>query len=177
VLSVGRLQRRKGFDTMIECVARLNHAGKRIRYALIGIGEQSEELRTLSRRLGVEHIVHFLGHVPAPDLPRWYNAAAVFAMPNREIDGDNEGFGMVFLEAAACGRPSIAGTDGGTGAAVKDTLTGFRVDGKVPEAVFERLQHLLEHPSEATLMGQRAAERARQEFSWEQVAERTRQLG
>ena len=55
-----------------------------------------------------------------------YNAADVAAIPNREIDADTEGFGMVFLEAAACGKPTVAGLAGGTGAAVIDGVTGFR---------------------------------------------------
>ena len=53
----------------------------------------------------------------------------MFAMPNRDIDGDNEGFGMVFIEAAACGKPSLAGDAGGTGSAVLDEKTGLRIDG------------------------------------------------
>ncbi len=57
------------------------------------------------------------------------NACDVFAMPNREINGDNEGFGMVFIEAAACGKPSLAGEAGGTGSAVLHEQTGLRVDG------------------------------------------------
>jgi phosphatidylinositol alpha-1,6-mannosyltransferase len=64
-------------------------------------------------------------------------------MPNREIDGDTEGFGMVFLEAAACGVPSVAGLAGGTGDAVVDGRTGYRVDGNSTEAVASALRALL----------------------------------
>ena len=66
----------------------------------------------------LQGIVHRIGAVSEADLPRWMNACDVFAMPNREINGDNEGFGMVFIEAAACGKPSLAGEAGGTGSAV-----------------------------------------------------------
>jgi len=82
---------------------------------LIGIGEDYDYLFDLARKHGVADRVHLLGHVSADDLPRWYNACDVFIMPNREINGDTEGFGMVFLEAAACGKPAIAGQAGGTG--------------------------------------------------------------
>jgi phosphatidylinositol alpha-1,6-mannosyltransferase len=117
--------------------------------------------------------VHLLGHVAPEDLPRWLNAADVFAMPNREIDGDNEGFGMVFLEAAACGKPVLAGRDGGTGSAVVDGVTGLRVDGKSEQAVVDGLARLLSDAALAERMAQAALARAREAFSWESVARRT----
>ena len=99
--------------------------------------------------------VSFLGHVLAEDLPRWYNAANVVTMPNREIDGDTEGFGMVFIEAAACGKPTVAGTAGGTGAAVVDGVTGLRVDGASVDAVAEGLLRLLKDQELACRLGER----------------------
>ena len=71
------------------------------------------------------------------------NACDVFAMPNRDINGDNEGFGMVFIEAAACGKPSLAGEAGGTASAVVNEVTGLRVDGASLEAVTSGLRRLL----------------------------------
>lgn len=171
VLSVGRLQKRKGFDTVIRCIARLANAGYSVKYALIGIGEQLEDLKALSRELGVEHLVHFLGHVPENDLPRWYCACDVFVMPNREINGDNEGFGMVFIEAAACGKPAIAGVDGGTGSAVEDGVTGFRVNGNDVQAVYCRLLEIVSDGTLGKKLGQAAMKRAVSEMSWRRVAE------
>lgn len=72
--------------------------------------------------------VHRLGHVPMDDLPRWYNACDLFVLANRQVGGDTEGFGMVFVEAGACGKAVVAGTAGGTGSAVIDGVTGLRVD-------------------------------------------------
>ncbi|HYP67453.1 MAG TPA: glycosyltransferase family 4 protein, partial [Thiobacillaceae bacterium] len=97
ILSVGRLSRRKGFDMVIRVLPELSRKGLDVRFALIGIGEDLGYLRGLAEELGVADKVNFLGHVQMRDLPRWYNACDVFAMPNREIDGDTEGFGMVFL--------------------------------------------------------------------------------
>ncbi len=173
VLSVGRLQRRKGFDTVLRCVARLRALGRPIRYALIGIGEQMDELRQLAKTLGIEDAVHFLGPVPEEELPRWYNACDIFVMPNREVDGDNEGFGMVFIEAAACGKPSIAGNDGGTGSAVVDGVTGYRVDGKNLDAVYRRLDEMLGDSRTAEACGTKGLLRVRTEFAWERVADKT----
>jgi phosphatidyl-myo-inositol dimannoside synthase len=100
-----------------------------LRYVIAGIGEDADYLDGLIGEHGVQGIVHLLGAREREDLPRWMNACDVFAMPNREINGDNEGFGMVFIEAAACGKPALAGEAGGTGAAVLHGQTGHRVDG------------------------------------------------
>ena len=101
ILSVGRLSRRKGFDMVIRSLPELLRRGINVRYAIIGIGEDRGYLESLAHESGVPGQVHLLGHVSPEDLPRWYNACDVFAMPNREINGDTEGFGMVFLEAEA----------------------------------------------------------------------------
>jgi len=176
IVSVGRLSRRKGFDQVIRSLPLLLQRGVAVRYALIGIGEDREYLQALAGELRVSDRVHFLGHVAPDDLPRWYNAADVAAMPNREIHGDTEGFGMVFLEAAACARPTVAGLAGGTGAAVIDGVTGLRVDGASTEAVADALGRLLADPVLASELGGRGHARALRDFSWQRVAERTRQL-
>lgn len=173
ILSVGRLSRRKGFDMVIRSLPELISQGIMVRYALIGIGEDQGYLSNLSRELGVEDRVHLLGHVKPEDLPRWYNACDVFAMPNREINGDTEGFGMVFLEAAACGKPVLAGAAGGTGAAVLDGETGLRVEGNSVESVVQGLVKLLFNREEAEKMGHHGWSRAQVEFAWEKVAEKT----
>lgn len=176
ILSVGRLSRRKGFDQVIQALPALIQAGLDIQYVLIGIGEDYDYLLDLARKHGVVNRVHLLGHVSADDLPRWYNACDVFIMPNREINGDTEGFGMVFIEAAACGKPAIAGQAGGTGAAVVDGVTGFRVDGTDTVAVTVALQRILESVQSAQQIGNRALARVVEQFDWSIVAKKTQQL-
>lgn len=176
ILSVGRLQRRKGFDMVIRSIPELCKLGLVVRYALIGIGEDRDYLYNLARELGVADRVHLLGHVDAEDLPRWYNACDVFAMPNREINGDTEGFGMVFLEAAACGKPTVAGQDGGTGSAVVSEVTGLRVDGASAKAVSVALSRLLGDVPLTCKMGTEGNLRVGSEFSWERVAKKTLQV-
>jgi phosphatidylinositol alpha-1,6-mannosyltransferase len=176
ILSVGRLSRRKGFDMVIRSLPELISQGILVRYALIGIGEDQDYLGNLSRELGVEDRVHLLGHVKAVDLPRWYNACDIFAMPNREIDGDTEGFGMVFIEAAACGKPVVAGRAGGTGAAVLDGETGYRVDGNEVTSVCASMGHLLGDKTLAKQFGDAGYQRSHSDFSWASVAEKTRKL-
>jgi phosphatidylinositol alpha-1,6-mannosyltransferase len=175
VLSVGRLSRRKGFDTVIRSLPLLRAQGLDVRYAVIGVGEDRDYLLALARETGVAERVYLLGHVSPDDLPRWYNACDVFVMANREINGDNEGFGIVFLEAAACGKPVIAGQAGGTGAAVEDGVTGLRVDGNALDQVTHAIATILRNPGTAKTMGERASGRASRQFSWESVVRRTRE--
>ena len=147
-----------------------------VHYALIGIGEDWDHLTRLAEELGVADRVHLLGHVSPQDLPRWYNACDVFVMANREIDGDTEGFGMVFLEAAACRKPAIAGAAGGTAAAVVDGVTGLRVDGYRVEAIGNALIQVLGDAGFAERLAEAGYRRACEEFSWDAVADKTRAL-
>lgn len=173
ILSVGRLSRRKGFDMIIRSLPGLINQGISVRYAHIGIGEDYDYLSNLSRELGVANNVHLLGHVSPEDLPRWYNSCDVFAMPNREINGDTEGFGMVFIEAAACGKPTIGGRAGGTGAAIQDGITGLRVDAGSCEKVRIALAQILSDTNLSLALGRDGRARTVNQFSWESVADKT----
>lgn len=164
ILSVGRLQRRKGFDNVIRSMPALLEQGLDIEYALIGIGEDLDYLQGLAREFDVVDRVHFLGHVSYEDLPRWYNACSLFAMPNRDIDGDTEGFGLVFLEAAASGKPALAGKAGGTASAVVDKVTGLRVDGENVAEIVLALGRILGDPAESARMGRAARQRVLADF-------------
>lgn len=176
VVSVGRLSRRKGFDQVIRGCAYLRDRGIDVHHAIIGIGEDLEYLKSVAKETGIPERVHLLGHITPDDLPRWYNAADVVAMPNRDIAGDTEGFGMVFLEAAACGKPTIAGLAGGTAAAVIEGVTGLRVDGESQMAVAEALYRLLTDTDLGRRLGEQGRLRAVHHFSWQKVAERTREV-
>ena len=176
VLSVGRLQRRKGFDQVVRSLPGLVARGLDVHYALIGIGEDHEYLEGLAREGGVLDRVHLLGHVSMEDLPRWYNACDLFAMPNRDIGGDTEGFGLVYLEAGACVKPVIAGCAGGTGSAVVDGVTGLRIDGEKVGAVEDAIAYLLTHPDEARRMGEASRARTAASFTSDQRAAILRQL-
>lgn len=173
VFSVGRLSRRKGFDQVIRAVAQLRTENVPVHYVMAGIGEDESYLDGLIKEHNLQGVVHRLGRVATEDLPRWMNTCDVFAMPNREINGDNEGFGMVFIEASACGKPVIAGAAGGTGAAVVDGVTGYRVDADRLEAVVDSITRVLKDPALAESLGLAGYQRVGREFSWERVAEKT----
>jgi phosphatidylinositol alpha-1,6-mannosyltransferase len=176
IFSVGRLSRRKGFDQTLRAIAQLKVEGLPVRYVIGGIGEDADYLDRLIKELRLQGITHRIGAVSEADLPRWMNACDVFAMPNREIDGDNEGFGMVFIEAAACGKTAIAGMDGGTGAAVLDGETGIRVNGAIVEDIARALDELIRNPRRQEKFGQAALMRVVKEFSWERVTAKTQEL-
>lgn len=176
IFSVGRLSRRKGFDQTLRAVAKLREQGLPVRYVIAGIGEDAHYLDGLIEEHNLQGAVHRIGAVPEADLPRWLNACDLFAMPNREINGDNEGFGMVFIEAAACGKPTLAGKSGGAPSAVLDGITGLLVDGGSVDEIARGLTRLLLEPGLASRLGEAGLQRVCAEFSWERVAERTSRL-
>ncbi|QJW94298.1 glycosyltransferase family 4 protein [Frigoriglobus tundricola] len=178
ILTVGRLQRRKGHDVMIEVVARLRHRFPNLLYAIIGDGEERARLVELAGRLGVSECVRFLGEVKDTELLHCYQQCDLFALPNRAVGKDVEGFGMVLLEAQACGRPVLAGASGGTAETmVCDTSreTGVLVAcdrANEPAAV---LAELLADPERLVRMGRAGREWVEGKFNWPALAIEARQ--
>jgi len=154
----------------------LRAEGLPVRYVIGGIGEDTAYLDALIDENRLQSAVHRIGAIAEADLPRWFGACDAFVMPNREIDGDNEGFGMVFIEAAACGRTSLAGEAGGTGSAVLHGVTGLRVDGTSVDAIADGLRTLITQPDRRATLAAAALQRVQNEFAWERVADKTRQL-
>jgi phosphatidylinositol alpha-1,6-mannosyltransferase len=135
-------------------------------------------LQRLARQLGVAETVIFAGEVPQQELPAYYDAANIFAMPCRTRMGglDVEGFGAVYLEAAATGLPVIAGNSGGAPDAVRDGETGYVVPGGDVTALTHRLNQLLSDPEAAKAMGAKGRDWMEREWRWESAAERVWQI-
>ncbi|MDE2515496.1 MAG: glycosyltransferase [Rhodospirillales bacterium] len=130
LLTVGRLYQRKGMDKVIEALPEVLARLPDLTYLLVGEGALRPTLEASVRRLGLGDRVVFAGAVADDELVDHYALGDVFIMANREMpDGDNEGFGLVFLEANACGVPVIAGRAGGSVDAVQDGVNGLVVDG------------------------------------------------
>jgi phosphatidylinositol alpha-1,6-mannosyltransferase len=130
LLTVGRLYARKGMDRVIESLPEVLRVLPDVRYLLVGDGSYRAELERLAVACGVRDAVVFAGAVEDAELIDHYALADGFIMANRELpDGDTEGFGLVFLEANACGIPVIAGKAGGSVDAVTDLVNGLVVDG------------------------------------------------
>jgi phosphatidylinositol alpha-1,6-mannosyltransferase len=172
LLSVGRLQRRKGHDMAIRALAQLKDELPHVRYVIAGDGEERARLERMVRECGLSERVFFAGIVADGDLPAYYAASDVFLLPNRvDDDGDIEGFGIVFLEAAACGKPVIGGDSGGVPEAVERDVTGLLVDGASPDAVAAAIHDLATSPERRQALGAAGRARARDAFSWQRAAE------
>jgi phosphatidyl-myo-inositol dimannoside synthase len=122
--------------------------------------------------------VVFAGKVPEQQLPSYYAACDVFAMPCRSRWGglEVEGFGIVFLEAAAAGKPVVAGRSGGAEEAVADEVTGLLVEGREPKAVALAVARLLSDRAVAKRMGEAGRARVESDFTWDRQAARLAEI-
>lgn len=173
VVGVSRLVPRKGFDTAIAAVARMARSRPNLELVIAGAGRDEGRLARLARDRGAP--VRFLGRVAFDDLPLLYGCADVFTMlcRNRWLGLEQEGFGIVFLEAAACGVPQVAGASGGAAEAVDNGVTGIVVDD--PDNVDEVVAafgRLLDDEALRRTMGEAARRRAVGEFSYEVLSNR-----
>jgi phosphatidylinositol alpha-1,6-mannosyltransferase len=169
---VSRLVARKGQDVLVEGWPRVLARHPDARLLLVGSGPAEGDLRRAVARAGLGHSVVLTGGVEPAELPVHYAAGDVFAMPcrTRRAGLDVEGLGMVFLEAAACGRPVVAGTSGGAPEAVQDGVTGHVVDPRSPDAVADALAGLLADRARAAAMGKAGRSWVEQRWSWDTIA-------
>jgi phosphatidylinositol alpha-1,6-mannosyltransferase len=147
------------------------HPGARL--LLVGGGPLEARLRRAVADRGLAHSVVLTGGVPSEQLPEHYAAGDVFAMPCRTRRGglDVEGLGMVYLEAAACGLPVVAGTSGGAPETVREGVTGHVVaDPRSPADVAATLTRLLDDPTRARVMGAAGRAWVEQRWSWTTIA-------
>ena len=173
IVSISRLVPRKGFDTAIRAVAQLSASRPNVVLAISGSGRDEHRLRRLAEQL--EAPVRFLGRVANENLPALYGCADVYTMlcRNRWAGLEQEGFGIVFLEAAACAVPQVAGDSGGAEDAVVDGVTGIMV--RDPDDVDEAVRafsRLLDDPALRCKMGDAGRIRAVDEFSYDGLAQR-----
>jgi phosphatidylinositol alpha-1,6-mannosyltransferase len=175
VLCVSRMVPRKGQDTLLSAwpEVRARAPGDPL-LMLVGDGPYQPQLEVLSRQLGVADSVLFTGPVSWDDLPAYYDAGNIFAMPCRTRRGglDVEGLGIVYLEAAATGLPVIAGDSGGAPDAVLDGETGYVVPGTDIRQLADRLVQLLSDSPGAAAMGEKGRAWIDREWTWDIVAER-----
>ena len=144
VVAVGRLVARKGFDQTIRAWPAVHSAQPDAHLVIIGDGPQRAELQALADASGVGESITLTGAVSDAELLAAYRSASLFAMPNRTMpDGDTEGFGLVFLEANACGRAVVGGRAGGAVEAVREGVSGLLVDGESTDEIGEAIKRIL----------------------------------
>jgi phosphatidylinositol alpha-1,6-mannosyltransferase len=176
IACVSRLVMRKGQDQVIRALPRVAREFPGVRFLVVGSGPDGDRLRALTARLRVSDRVVFAGAVDAADLPAYFRAGDVFAMPcrHRLLGLEVEALGAVFLQAAGVARPSVAGRVGGVPDAVEDGDTGLLVDGTSVQQVGDAILALLRDPERTRAMGIRGADRVHACFSWESMAGRLR---
>ena len=183
LLFVGRIEPLKGIDTLIRAIAHMRRTGVTDQYphylAIIGgdpgvdtsvMNSEMGRLQALCAELGLQDMVIFLGKRSQSSLPYYYSAADVLIMPSYY-----ESFGMVALEAMACGTPVVASQVGGLAFLIQDGVTGFVVPGGDHLALSDRLTQLLSQPELRRRLGEQAAAYA-QEYSWENITSRILEL-
>jgi phosphatidylinositol alpha-1,6-mannosyltransferase len=173
ILTVGNLVSRKGQDMVIRALPALCRRVPDLVYMIVGDGPCRGELERLAMDLGVRDRVTFVGRVPDEDLPDLYALCDVFVMASRERleENDVEGFGMVLLEASACGKPVVGGRSGGVPDALADGVSGLLVDPLNPEEITEALASLLTDHDLATHLGEQGRLRVVHEFQWGRVSD------
>ncbi len=173
VTSYSRLVPRKGMDTLIRASAELARRYPQLRVMIGGEGRDAKRLATLATRLGAP--VEFRGRVADEELADWLGASdlMVMACRRRWLGLEQEGFGIVFVEAGACGVASIAGRSGGSHEAVEDGVSGVVVnDAQSARDLAQAMARLLDDPETRARFGERAAQSARERFDWDVLASR-----
>lgn len=175
IVGVSRLVPRKGFDRLIRACAQLRKEFPNARVVIGGKGREAKSLASLARQLRAP--ATFLGKVSDVDLPELYGCADVFALPahDRWFGLEREGFGIVFIEAASAGLPTVVGLSGGSGETVEHGRTGYLVDGGVTVAgVASALKKLLSDAECRQRFGEAGRLMAVERFSYDRLSE---QLG
>ena len=174
VVCVSRLVPRKGQDTLIRSLPEIGRRVPETAVLIVGGGPYRKRLEQMVADARLSRDVIFTGSVPWADLPGYFDAGDVFAMPCRTRRGglDVEGLGLVYLEASATGLPVVAGDSGGAPDAVIDGETGYVVDGRSPAQVVERIADLLNDPAKAQELGRRGRAWVERAWRWDLIADR-----
>jgi phosphatidylinositol alpha-1,6-mannosyltransferase len=171
ILTVGALQKRKGQDMLIRALPRIRRECPDVLYAMAGEGWERDALERLASDLGVRDGVHFVGIAGEDELVELYQQCDLFALPNRAVGWDIEGFGIVLLEAQACGRPVVAGASGGAPETLIPGVTGELVVGDDPAALAETCSALLRDPDRRQRLGEAGRGWVVSRFDWAPLAE------
>jgi len=178
VVCVSRLVPRKGQDMLIRALPAVHRAVPDAALLLVGDGPHRGALERLTDDLGLRDAVVFTGARPWAELPPYFAAGDVFAMPTRtrKAGFEVEGLGIVYLEASATGLPVIAGDSGGAPDAVQDGTTGYVVDGRSASEIAGQVSALLLDKPLATAMGAAGRRWVEQEWRWDDLARRLQRL-
>ncbi|GJQ57860.1 MAG: glycosyltransferase family 4 protein [Candidatus Scalindua sp. AMX11] len=176
ILTVGRLQRRKGHDVAILSLKAVKNTFPNVLYAIAGAGEEREPLEHLVNEDGLNENVQFLGEIDDETLLKCYQQCDLFLLANREVDGDIEGFGMVLVEAQSCGKPVIAGDSGGTIETMIPGKSGLIIDCRESTRLATALNQLLDESDTRKSMGRNAVKWVNENFDWNSLVVKAEDL-
>lgn len=168
LLTVARLVDRKGHLILMRLLPKILAAVPNVVWLIVGDGPKKVDIVSALQRHSLQNIVRFLGEVPQTDVPVYYHLADAFILlTHKDEDNVDEAWGTVFLEAAACGVPVIAGHSGGVEEAVRHLETGIVLDPYAEQAVVATVAELLKRGDYAAQLGRAGRARATAEFTWE----------
>lgn len=178
LISVSRLMARKGHDLLIKAMPQLKTKIPNLALIIVGDGSYRDQLSKLVSKLNLESDVYLTGKVPFAELPDWYAAGDVFAMPCRTRMGgwDVEGLGIVYLEASATGLPVIAGDSGGAPEAVAQGKSGYVVSGTEESELISRVIELFEDVQLRADMGTFGRKWVLENWTWDKPVHRLKLL-
>ena len=175
ILTLARIIRRKGHDTVIKCLPLLIKKFPNIQYVIAGPHRKKDtyldELKLLAKELSVENHIVFVDYIPDSDLNEIYSRSQVYVMVSRTYNdiGDSEGFGITFLEANACGCPVIGSTEGGIPDAVENNKNGLLVPADDIKSLTKAIEKFLEDLSFRRKIIDQGIERVNNDFTWEKL--------
>lgn len=167
LLSVSRLEEGKGFPHLLHLLPEILKKIPNAVLIIIGDGSKKKLILDQIQKDNLQNCVRFMGNIPYTDLPRYYQVADVFVLLTHKDDNHEEGWGTVFMEAAASGLPVVAGRAGGVEEVVQNLQTGLVVDINQEQSVVLAITSLLLETDKARQMGKMGMQRAQAEFTWE----------
>jgi len=167
IITVSRLVEGKGFPHLAALFLQILKSVPNAVWLIIGEGEKKKEIFKIIEKNNLQNVVRYMGAVEAEELPKFYNLADLFVLLTHKDENKEEGWGTVFLEAAACGLPVVAGRVGGVEEAVLDGQTGLVVDVYQKPAVLEAIVKLLTNEELLQQYGQAGKERVNNYFRWQ----------
>jgi phosphatidylinositol alpha-1,6-mannosyltransferase len=170
ILTLARLSERKGQDKVLEALPIVVKKIPNVKYIIAGDGENLLRLKKIIKHYNLDKYVIFAGHIPESEVIDYYDACDVFVLPNRQVGNLMEGFGIVFIEASARGKPVIGGNNGGVSDAIVDGETGFLVNPEDAEEISGRIIDILSDGDLAVRMGLKGRERSLKYFTYNNIA-------
>lgn len=174
LLSVSRLISKKGVDTTIKAFTEVLEEYPDSCYVIVGDGEQKNELKSLTNKLGISESVQFVGSVShkSPKLVDYYNACDIFVQPSKTERENIEGCPIVFMEANGCAKPVIGSNSSGIPSAIEDGETGILVEERNPKALGSAIKKLFSDKELAKNMGIAGRKRVQETANWDVVSQR-----